>query len=177
MYKHLNQEQRYYIDIKKSNNTAIKKISKAIKVHRSTVYRELARNKMSNGNYYYLAAHGKSTVIWAKAKKNTAFAKFRGKVLEFIISELKIHTSPVAISGRLRLRMKVKISSTSIYRYTNYDRSIGGKLFKYLPHSGKKYKTVSSKASKNRNRVDISQRPKIADKKIRIGDHEAISII
>lgn len=63
MYKHLNQEQRYYIDIKKSNNTAIKKISKAIKVHRSTVYRELARNKMSNGNYYYLAAHGKSTVI------------------------------------------------------------------------------------------------------------------
>lgn len=73
--------------------------------------------------------------------------------------------------------MKVKISSTSIYRYTNYDRSIGGKLFKYLPHSGKKYKTVSSKASKNRNRVDISQRPKIVDKKIRIGDHEAISII
>ena len=133
MYKHLNQEQRYYIDIKKSNNTAIKKISKAIKVHRSTVYRELARNKMANGKYYYLAAQGKSTVTRVKAKQDTTFAKFRGKILEFIISEIKIHSSPVVISGRLRLRMKVNISSMSIYRYINHDRSIGGKLFKHLP--------------------------------------------
>ncbi len=57
MYKHLTKEQRYYIGLKLSNNVSVVKISHEIKVHPSTVYREINRNSV-NGQYLYNAANG-----------------------------------------------------------------------------------------------------------------------
>jgi IS30 family transposase len=177
MYKHLTKEQRYYIELEMSNNVSISKISKKIKVHPSTLYRELRRNLHYSGHYYHKAAQGMAEVRKFNAGINTKFAKFVPKVLKYIILKLNAQWSPEQISGRMIKDVKVKISHKTIYKYIYKDRDNGGKLFKLLPHRGKKYKYGSSKKSPIQNRIDISKRPKIVDLKTRIGDFEADTIV
>jgi hypothetical protein len=176
MYKHLTKEQRYYIGLKLSNNVSVVKISHEIKVHPSTVYREINRNSV-NGQYLYNAANGMAELRRFNTGKKTIFAKLKPKVLEYIISGLNKHWSPEQISGRMKKDIKKTVSHKTIYKYIWHDKDTGGKLYKLLPHQGKKYKCGSNKRSTIPNRVDISERPKIVEKKERIGDWEADTIV
>ena len=63
------------------------------------------------------------------------------------------------------------------YYYIWRDKQTGGKLYKLLPHRGKRYKYGDSTRCPIRNRIDISERPGIVDKKIRIGDLEGDTIV
>ena len=70
----------------------------------------------------------------------------------------------------------------SIYNHINADRKQGGTLYKCLRHKGKPYKKKSGEyryAGRGHipNRTDISERPKIVDKKKRCGDYEVDLII
>ena len=69
MYKHLTIVQRYYIERRMSNNVSVADIGKEIKVHISTIYREINRNKMDNGNYYYLVP-GRKPHLFKISDKN-----------------------------------------------------------------------------------------------------------
>jgi len=101
------------------------------------------------------------------------------KLIEFIKSKLKEGWSPEQISGLLK-ENNIYISHETIYRYIWNDKKCGGKLYMYLRRRGKKY---TSRGQKNAgrgcipNRVDISERPTIVDKKSRIGDWEGDTII
>lgn len=176
-YKHLTREQRYYIEVKIANNISAKKIAKDIKVHPSTVYREIARNSLDNGAYRHTAAQGKAEVRRYKAGKNSNFSKLTSKVRSYIISKLSLSWSPEQISGRMVKDIKTRISHKTIYKYIWYDKNNGGSLYKLLPHRGKKYKVTNAKKTAIPNRVDISKRPKIVERKQRIGDWEADTII
>lgn len=177
-YKHLTQKQRYYIHVDLSNNIKPSKIAKSIKVHISTVYREIQRNSLPNGLYHDNAAQGKAEIRRHLAKTESKFAKLKKpKVLKYLISKLEAHWSPEIISGRMVKDLKVKVSCKSIYEYIKHDKHNSGLLYKLLPRRGKKYKYSNSKHSPIPNRVDISQRPKIVDKKKRIGDWEADTIV
>ena len=177
-YKHLTQEQRYYIQINLSNNVKPTKIAKAINVHISTFYREIERNSLANEIYCYTAAQGKAEVRRQLTKENSRFAKLKKpRVFKYFISKLEMHWSPEVISGRMAKDLKVKISYKTIYKYIKHDRDHGGTLYKLLPRKGKKYKYSSGNRSTIPNRVDISKRPKIVEKKKRIGDWEADTIV
>jgi len=60
MYKHLTQEQRYYIYVECQKGSTQKSIAEAIGVNESTVCRELRRNGGKNGSYNFLKAQQKS---------------------------------------------------------------------------------------------------------------------
>ena len=60
MYKHLTQEQRYYIYVERQKGSTQKSIAEAIGVNESTVCRELRRNGGKNGSYNFLKAQQKS---------------------------------------------------------------------------------------------------------------------
>ncbi len=177
MYKHLTQEQRYYIELNLSNNVPITKISKSIKVHVSTIYREIKRNKMKNGAYHYKAAQGKSEVRRHEASSSNCFKQLTIKAKDYIITKLKASWSPEQIAGRMVKDLKLKISYKTIYKYLSFDKEQGGKLYKLLAHQGKKYKYGKTGGSRILNRVDISQRPKIVELKKRVGDWEADTIV
>ncbi len=176
-YKHLTREQRYYIALKISNNVAPAKIAKAIGVHVSTVYREITRNSLSDDKYHYMAAQGKYEVRRSNASRKNKFVKLKPKVLRYIIDKLNQQWSPEQIAGRIVKDIKIKISYKTIYTYIRHDKNCGGNLYKLLPRKGKKYKYRSEKRSTIPNRVDISKRPKVIDKKKRIGDFEADTIV
>ena len=87
--------------------------------------------------------------------------------------------SPDQIAGRLKSQGK-SISHVSIYKYIWNDRSAGGVLYHHLRRCGKKYRSQKSRQAGVDcipDRVDISERPRVVDEKLRIGDWEGDTVI
>ena len=55
MYHQLTSEQRYYIEVSLQNGMSKKMIAESLKVHLSTVYREISRNKGVHSYHHKLA--------------------------------------------------------------------------------------------------------------------------
>ncbi|MBD2785366.1 IS30 family transposase, partial [Xenorhabdus sp. DI] len=74
---------------------------------------------------------------------------------------------------------EITLSHSTLYRRIREDRDAGGSLYKRLPRFGKtRWKGGKRQAGQSHipNRVDISQRPAIADKRARTGDFEGETI-
>lgn len=178
MYKQLTKELRYYIWHRKSNFfESPTKIAQALKIDRSTVYRELARNRDESGEYDPSVAHDKYQSRRTNGRTYNKFTKFTENVVAYIKNGLNNEWSPEQISGRMQKDLKICISYKTIYRYIWNDKNHNGLLYKKLPHKGKRYKYSNASNVKIVNRVDISKRPKIVEKKARIGDFEGDTIV
>ena len=97
-----------------------------------------------------------------------------------IKSYLKKDYSPEQISGRLKLEGHCSIHHETIYQYILTDKRNGGELYKHLRHQNKTYrKRYGSAHNRNgiKDRVDIDERPEIANKRERVGDWEMDTII
>ena len=178
MYQHLTQNERYYIWHRSANMfESVKQIAHDLKRHRSTIYNELKRNKDMSNEYGPDSAQLKSDLRRVNAKTRVKFAQFNDKVISYIKDGLDKTWSPEQISGRMKKDIKVSISHKTIYKYIWQDKKDGGVIYKKLTHQGKRYKYGSSTKVKIPNRVDISKRPKIVDRKVRIGDFEGDTIV
>ena len=160
MSKHITQEQRYYISQRLSNFDSVEKIALDLKLHKSSIYRELERNADEFGKYYCGTAQLNAELRRKAATAIRRFAKFTTPVSDYVITHLAAGWSPEQISGRMKIDIGQSVSHETIYSYIWNDKSNGGKLYKELPHQGKKYKYGSTMKSKIKNRVDISKRPK-----------------
>ena len=68
----------------------------------------------------------------------------------------------------------------TIYQYIWKDKRQGGLLYKHLRTKGKRYKKRGDSNDKRgliTDRVDVSMRPEVVDKKLRIGDLEIDLVI
>ena len=93
---------------------------------------------------------------------------------------MRKYWSPEQISATLLELHSISLSPLSIYRYIALNRSKGGTLWKFLRQANrkrrKKYGSTNSQGYIP-NRVSIEKRPKIVDKKSRIGDWELDTVI
>ena len=177
MAKHLTQEQRYYICLQKANFIPQKEIAKRIGVSESTISKELRRNSRSVGDYDSDYAGKRASLRRSKASKAKAFNKITSKIEQYICDNLKNHWSPEQISGRMKMDIGKKLSHQTIYSYIKHDRGNHGKLYKLLAHHGKSYKAKQASSTIITDRVDISQRPKIVERKTRVGDFEIDTVV
>lgn len=173
-YHRLSYAERYYIK-KEMTSKSREEIAKSLGRAKSSIVREINRNKDEFGDYVPNIAQLKT--IERNKLKYQSFKKITSKVKEYIAEKLKIKWSPEQISGRMKRERIAKISTKQIYRYIAEDKLDGGNLYKLLSHQGKKYKYSGNKKSIIQNRVDISLRPKIVEKKSRIGDWEGDTVV
>ena len=150
-------------------------IARQLNRHRSTIIRELRRNKSKDGY------NGNQANIKAKQRRFRKPKKMIPSVIATVEEKLKLQWSPEQISGRLKYEHQdLRVSHETIYKHIWLDKRNGGLLSKQLRHSGKKYYR-RSKGTSGRgcipNRRDIDQRPEIANEKIRVGDWELDTII
>lgn len=181
MYKHLTQFELYYVWKHCVNKSELEILCKRLKVtevasnlgfHRSTIYRAINYLKVTKWEPISISNSNKF-----RKRKSNKYRKIAPKVEAYIISHLKIGWSPEVISGRIYKDIKSRISFKAIYCHIWRDKQYGGKLYKLLPHQGKRYKYANSNRCPIRNRVDISLRPPIVEKKVRIGDLEGDTIV
>jgi len=177
-YKHLIYEQRCQIYALKQQDFSQDKIASDLGVKQCTISRELTRNSGKRG-YRFKQANdfAKERSIMQKSKKRVMIPILVTKIEDMLVQK---QWSPEQISGRLELEDGTKVSHESIYQHIWRDKKAGGMLHKQLRQQGKKRNKRSGKNAGRGlipARIDIKDRPKIVDEKIRLGDWELDSII
>lgn len=171
-YTQLTQEQRYQISALLKTAQSQTKVAEVIGVHRSTVSRELKRNRGKRG-YRPQQAQRKAESRHQKAK-----ARIQRLVWELVEQRLRLDWSPEQISGRLK-KSGYAISHEWIYQYIYADKKAGGDLYKHLRCQKKRRKRINSRDRRGiiPNRVSIDLRPGIVDERSRLGDWEGDTIV
>ena len=177
-YRHLTYDKRCQIYALLKSGHAKTEIAQLLGVHRSTITRELKRNTGGKG-YRYLQAQEKASA--RRAAASGAPRKMKPGLVREIEEKLtQGQWSPDQISGWLKRQGRAFVSCERIYRHIWKDKKNGGELWRHLRHSGKKYNRRKGKTSGRGlipGRVDIAERPAIAQEKRRIGDWEGDAII
>ena len=178
-YKHLTYEQRCQISALMKRKIPKVVIACDLGIHRSTLDRELLRNKGLR-DYRPDQAQQKSEKRRSKASRDAAL-KMTPDLIAAVRFVLKNYQwSPEQISGYLKSHQIACISTETIYRHIWSDKRSGGTLYLNLRHGGKKYnKRGNKKAGRGLipGRIDIDQRPDIVEEKRRLGDWEVDTII
>ena len=175
-FKQLTLKQRYQISAYKEAGYTQKYIANLLGVAESTISRELRRNSI-DGIYIPEDAEVLSYKCHSHKHKHI---KLTNKVKNYIKKKLKEDWSPEQISGVMKKEKLAWVSHETIYQYIYHNKSCGGKLYLKLRHRNKKYhKRGVEYATRGtiKNRVSIDKRPKIVEKKSRIGDWEIDTVI
>lgn len=149
-------------------------IAKEIKVHRTTVWREVKRNstpyrynpsraiRVTRERHQQKKKRGIDSGTWAKVEKL-----------------LGLEWSPEQISERLKLEGCGRVSHETIYLHIYRDKQDGGVLYTYLRRRHKYRKRIHKYCKRFGwdTRRPIGERPAIVETRSRLGDWEADTII
>lgn len=173
MYKQLTREQRYILHALKQEGFSSRHIAKRLRVHPSTVGRELHRNKSKRAYRPNFA----NCLAMKRRKLCRKPTKLTPEIKDLLSGYLKRNWSPEQISGRLKFEEVLNISHETIYKFIRHDKDNGGNLHKNLRRKRKYRKHGSMKRHKIVGAISIDKRPEIVDQKKRIGDWEADTIV
>ena len=173
-YSQLTLDQRYIIKSMLKIGYNQSEIAQVIGVHKSTISRELIRNRGGRGY---------------RPKQASRFAEHRrqGKVRPHIDGSTWTYVeqlickewSPEQISGWMKKNMDIAISHEWIYQHIFKDKLVGGSLHLHLRCKNKRRKRYGSydRRGNLKNRISIDERPSIVEDRSRVGDWEADTII
>jgi len=173
-YTHLTQEQRYQIFALLKEKTPQTRIAEIIGVHKSTISRELHRNQGTH-RYFPLQAHR----LALDRRKDKTPARITRQTWALVEEKLRQKWSPEQIAGWLKAKGHPTVSHERIYRHVDQDRQHSGSLYKHLRHGTKRRRRYGSykRGGPIANRVGIEERPPIVERRERLGDWEADTVI
>ena len=174
-YSQLTQEQRYQIYALKKTGHSQTEIAQFLGVHKSTISRELRRNRGQRG-YRPKQAHRKAMV----RRKEKVQPRISDDDWALIEEKIRLDWSPEQISGWLeREQPSLRVSHEWIYQHIYADKRTGGDLHEHLRCQKKRRKRYGSRDRRGQipNRTSIEERPDIEEARKRIGDWEADTII
>jgi IS30 family transposase len=172
-YTQLTQEQRYQISaLLKMDHSQIE-IAKVIGVHKSTVSRELRRNRGLRG-YRPKQAHR-----LAVSRRDKSRQRIGTSTWILIEAAIRKEWSPEQVSDWLKDNHDLQISHEWIYQHILVDKHAGGDLHRHLRCQKKRRKRYGSYDRRGilKNRVSIDERPAIVDTRQRLGDWEVDTLI
>jgi len=173
IYTQLTREQRYqiYALLKAGHNQT--EIALLISVHKSTVSRELRRNRGLRG---YRPKQAHEFTLSRRRTHKLIVDTTTWVIVEHLIRQ---DWSPEQVSDWLKVNYGLQISHEWIYQYILTDKHAGGDLHRHLRCQKKRRKRYGSydRRGKLRNRVSIEERPAIVDARLRLGDWEVDTII
>lgn len=134
-YRQVTCEERYLISQLKVAGKPIREIASLLGRHRSTLYRELKRNKAQDGTYKVERAGEQARARRSRPRRHSYFEKPQWqRVFELLLEGW----SPEQISLKLAERGELHIHWETIYRWIWADHRRGGLLFHLLRQSPKK---------------------------------------
>jgi IS30 family transposase len=177
-YCQLTQAERYIIASMRRQKFSAAQIALRLGRDRSTIYREVKRNKTThNGHYGAEKAHSYAT---ARRRRSRRKPQYSQQELAKVNALLRRRWSPQQIAGRQRRVGQLRISAQTIYRHIRRDRKAGGDLWRYTriisKFGRKRYKSVDSRGVL-RGKRHISERPKAVAGRRQIGHWEADTVM
>jgi IS30 family transposase len=173
-YTQLTQEQRYQIyTLMKARHTQTQ-IADMVGVHKSTISRELRRNRGQKGyrakQSHQLASNRR------RAKVSCRITPEDWNLIEHLLCK---EWSPEQISLWLKKGNRLTISHEWIYQRILQDKCHGGTLYRHLRCQKQRKKRYGAYERRGQipNRISIEERPAIVERRERLGDWELDTII
>jgi transposase, IS30 family len=172
-YHQLTQGQRYQIYALKKTKHSLTEIAEVLGVDKSSVSRELQRNRGQRG-YRPQQAHG-----LAMERRQKGVPRITADTWTLVEKLLRQEWSPEQIVGRLKKEQKVGLSHEWIYRYVLKDKQAGGDLYKHLRCQKKRRKRYGTydRRGKLPNCRSIEERPVLVNTRKRLGDWEVDTLL
>jgi len=179
-YRQLTMDDRIEIYALRQAGNSLAHIARCLRVHRSTICRELARNTGRRG---YRPRQANQRALERRTLAPKAL-KMIAQTVAYIEHKIRQQHSPEQIAGRMKVDPDYHghtVSHERIYQHIWQDKANGGHLWRHLRIGGRKKKRKRygkhDFRGKIPHRVGIEKRPKIVQTKRRLGDWEADTII
>lgn len=179
-YSQLTYENRCHIHAFLANDLSHRKIALRLGISSRTVDREVKRN---TGGCGYRAKQSHERAKERRYARKGTPVKMTSEVIAVIEKQLvEEQWSPEQISGRLKLDEinPIVVSHETIYQHIYANKRLKGTLYKNLRRKSRKYqRRINGKTTRGQivGRVDIEDRPEIANKRERLGDYEVDTIV
>ena len=169
-YTHLTQEERYQIMEWLGDGYSLTYIAKQLNRHKSTISREIKRNRGERG-YRPYQAHDNAQ---ARRERNRNAREIEPEVWAEVEELIRLDWSPEQVAGSLK-----KISHERIYLHVYQDKRQGGDLYRHLRllrKRRKRYKSNQRRSGPIKNRRTLLERPSEVEARQRIGDWEGDTV-
>ncbi len=174
-YTHLTQEQRYQIDALLKEKVSQTRIAENLGVHKSTISREVRRNRGAHG-YFPAQAHRMAL----DQRRDKSWPRIPARTWLLVEDRMRCEQwSPEQISGWLARERGRRVSHESIYRFVRADKAEGGNLCRHLRCRKRQRRRYASppRTGPIVGRTSIDERPAIVERRERLGDWEADTIV
>ena len=177
-YCQLTEAERYLIAKLRSLKVPTAQIARKLGRHRSTIHREVQRNKTPAQEYVAQKAHSYAV---ARRRRSRRKAQYSQQEVAQVVGLLRRKWSPRQISGWHRRRgRKLRISAQTIYRWIKRDRSRQGELWRHTriisKYGRKRYRGVDFRGVLPGKR-HISRRPWHVERRRQIGHWEVDTVM
>ncbi len=177
MASHLTLEEREIIAHMHRDGKSQTRIAERLGRDKSTVSRELRRNRSRNG-YWAVAAQRKAERH--RSGRPWVAKMHRPDVRKYVTQRLRWRWSPDEIEGRARSEFpgdrRRQISHQTIYTWIRAEEAIGKHWQRHLRRLGRKRQDRENQG-RLRASVSIEGRPSVVDRRSRFGDWEGDTIV
>jgi len=177
-YIQITSEERYMLGRLRMQGLSNAAIARALGRHRSTVGREIARNRcLYDGCYRPSKAQERTNGRRRRSRRNQRISPTQWRLVE---QHLALDWSPEQIAGRLGLHRVLSISHETIYRYIWRNKTDGGVLYLHLRHAQKqRRKRYAAYDSRGRlaGKRHIGERPEVVATRAEFGHWEIDTVV
>ncbi|EQD27250.1 transposase, IS30 family, partial [mine drainage metagenome] len=170
----LTREQRYPIDAYRKAGWTQTRTAMQLRVHQSTIAREIRRNRGRRG---YRA---KQAQVFCEARRaGSDRARIGVREWQRVEALIRREGSPVQVRDRLAEEGQRPISHERIYPHLCEDQQAGGTRYRFLRGQRLRRKRYGRPERRGQliNRVSIEERPAIVERRSRIGDWEGDTLM
>ena len=129
-YRQLGAEERVQLATVRSQNFSTTRIAQILGRHRTTIWREVQRNRAPHDGWYRSPrAHERAGARRKRSRRNQQFSPAQMQRVEGLLRE---QWSPEQVAGHLRRDGEFAISHETIYRHVWRDLRRGGSLYTHL---------------------------------------------
>jgi len=177
-YVQITAAERYTLSLLRRQGFGSATIARMLGRHRSTIGRELQRNRRpDDGGYRPDKAHAYALARRSRSRRN---ARFGARTWTRVAACLRALWSPEQIAGRWRRTGRQRIIHETIYRYIWADKQRGGDLHTYLrgacKQRRKRYGRYDSRGRLAGKRM-ITERPACVEARRQVGHWEGDTVL
>jgi IS30 family transposase len=174
-YQQITYQERYQLSQLLCWRLSIAAIARILGRHRSTLHRELARNRSARGRYERYHANCQALHRRSYSRRNQRLGPAYWAIVE---PYLAAGWSPEQIAGRWQVDGRRWISHEAIYQHLYRDRKAGGQLYLWLPQGRKtRRRRFGRKRLGGPRGRSITERPAIVEARTQVGHWELDTIV
>jgi transposase, IS30 family len=177
MASHLTVEEREIIARMQHDGSSLSKIAGRLGRDKSTISRELKRNRCRNG---YWAVAGQKKADARRSERPLTPKLKRRELRKYVADRLRDYWSPDQIAERSKMDFpddhQKQISDQSIYDWIDAEEAAGRDWRRFLRRGGKK-RPKPENCGKIPGATSIDGRPPIVDRRERFGDWEGDTVV